>query len=64
MAYPALSLNMRNYTPSFIYALDDVILPHTFLKKCLESYIPTDLVHTLDKNFFLSPTLTPKDVIY
>lgn len=39
MVYPALNLNYRNYTPSLLTSLNDMILPHTFLKICLKAYL-------------------------
>lgn len=39
LVYPALNLNLLTYTPSFLTALNDMILPHTFLKVCAKSYL-------------------------
>jgi hormone-sensitive lipase len=39
LVYPALNLNYNFYTPSLLSSLECLILPHTFLKICLESYI-------------------------
>lgn len=39
MVYPALNLNYHNYTPSLLTALNDMILPHSFLKICLKAYL-------------------------
>ena len=39
LAYPALNLNYFDFTPSLLTALNDMILPHTFLKICLKSYL-------------------------
>ena len=39
LVYPALKLNYYGYTPSLLTALNDMILPHTFLKICLKSYL-------------------------
>jgi len=39
LVYPALNLNYYGYTPSLLNALNDMILPHTFLKICLKSYL-------------------------
>lgn len=39
LVYPALNLNINEYTPSLLHALNDMILPHTFLKICLRAYI-------------------------
>jgi acetyl esterase/lipase len=32
-------LSRNNFTPSYLLALDDPILPYPFLRMCLESYI-------------------------
>lgn len=39
LAYPALNLDYYDYSPSLLTALNDMILPHTFLKICLKSYL-------------------------
>jgi len=39
MAYPALSVCKSTFTPSLLLAMDDPILPHPFLKMCIESYV-------------------------
>jgi hormone-sensitive lipase len=39
LVYPALNLNFNNYTPSLLSSLNDMILPHTFLKICLTAYL-------------------------
>lgn len=39
LVYPALNLNFQDYTPSLLTALNDMILPHTFLKLCLKAYL-------------------------
>ena len=41
LAYPALNLVQKKFSPSLLEALDDVILPHTFLKLCLDAYVPS-----------------------
>lgn len=39
LIYPALSLEDNKYTPSIMAALEDLVLPHTFLKICQRSYL-------------------------
>lgn len=39
MAYPALSVCKSVFAPSLLLAMDDPILPHPFLKMCIESYV-------------------------
>ncbi|EGR32534.1 hypothetical protein IMG5_079040, partial [Ichthyophthirius multifiliis] len=55
LCYPALNLNMKTFTPSILWALDDQIIPHTFLQICLDSYIPEHLNVNLQKDPFASP---------
>ena len=39
LVYPALNLDLKNYSPSLLTALNDMILPHTMMKICLKAYI-------------------------
>ena len=39
LSYPALNLDKSMYSPSLMYALEDLLVPHTFLKLCLDSYL-------------------------
>ena len=39
LAYPALNLSKKKFTPSLLLSLDDPILPYPFLKMCLSSYV-------------------------
>lgn len=40
LAYPALNLDKDSFSPSLLFSLDDLLVPHTFLKLCLEAYLP------------------------
>lgn len=40
LIYPTLNLTFNSYSPSILASLDDAILPHTYLKLCLSSYLP------------------------
>jgi hormone-sensitive lipase len=42
LAYPALNLDQNNFSPSLMFALEDLLVPHTFLKLCLESYMQSN----------------------
>lgn len=53
MVYPALSLTFSSYSPSLLNSLDDMLLPHTFLKMCLSCYVPEEIRAELDP--FVSP---------
>ena len=57
LVYPALNLNYFNYSPSLLSTLDDMVLPHTFLKICLEAYLKEDAKP--DSDHLISPILTP-----
>jgi hormone-sensitive lipase len=39
LCYPALNLSKNKFTPSLLLAVDDPILPYSFLKLCLSSYV-------------------------
>ena len=58
MVYPALNLNYYDYTPSLFTSLNDMILPHTFLRICLNSYLK-DPRYNPKENYYVSPILTP-----
>ena len=62
MVYPALNLNYYDYSPSLLTALNDLILPHTFLKICLKSYLQ-DPQFKPEKDYLVSPILTPKEIL-
>ena len=53
LAYPAVCLDKDRFTPSFIRALDDMVVPHTFLKLCLKSYLGDTTTEV--KNPYVSP---------
>lgn len=38
LVYPALNMDMKAFVPSFLYSIDDPLLPYNFLKMCLTSY--------------------------
>jgi hormone-sensitive lipase len=55
LVYPALNLDLCNYTPSFLTALNDSILPHTFLKICAKSYLSEIDEDKIVNNDLISP---------
>lgn len=57
LVYPALNLSLSNYTPSLLTALNDMILPHTFLKLCANAYLGQSQ-QSAETNPFISPVLT------
>ena len=58
LVYPALNLSISDYTPSLLTALNDMILPHTFLKVCANAYISKNSWKYANNNPFLSPILS------
>ncbi len=63
LAYPALNLNTKVFSPSLLLALDDQIVPYTFLKMCLESYL-LDSNSKPDMDPFISPAVASDEVIH
>lgn len=62
LAYPALNMDVESFTPSYLIALNDLMIPHTFIKLCLEAYVQSqDLDPATDH--FLSPIKTPNDIL-
>jgi hormone-sensitive lipase len=62
LVYPALNLNFNTYTPSLLTALNDMILPHTFLKLCLKAYLK-DPKYNPEEDPYVSPILTSSEVL-
>lgn len=62
MVYPVLNLNYFDYSPSLLTALNDMILPHTFLKICLKSYLKDKSIKP-DADYLVSPILTPTEIL-
>eukprot|EP00299_Pterocystis_sp_00344_P006984 c2035_g1_i1.p1 GENE.c2035_g1_i1~~c2035_g1_i1.p1 ORF type:complete len:619 (+),score=154.54 c2035_g1_i1:57-1859(+) len=60
LAYPVLHLDLK-YTPSYLQAVDDRMLPYSLLLVCLEAYAPPD--KTERSNCLLSPLLAPTEVL-
>ena len=61
LAYPALNLNTKIFSPSLMLALDDQIVPYTFLKMCLESYL-SDPRSRPELDPFISPAVASDEV--
>lgn len=61
LVYPAINLVVKKFSPSLLEALDDVILPHTFLKLCLDAYVPIYFDAASDP--FLSPGLASNELL-
>ena len=62
LVYPALNLDYFDFTPSLLTALNDMILPHTFLKICLNSYLQ-DPSYKPKTDYFISPLKAPNWIL-
>mmetsp|Transcript_12581 Transcript_12581/g.10793 ORF Transcript_12581/g.10793 Transcript_12581/m.10793 type:complete len:149 (+) Transcript_12581:1487-1933(+) len=61
LAYPALNLESKEFTPSYLLAINDQIIPYSLLKICLNAYIPKDTDPIAD--FLLSPLKAPDEFL-
>lgn len=61
LVYPVLNLDLHQYTPSLINALNDFILPHTLLKLCEKAYLSNSTEIAKDPN--VSPIFTPENIL-
>jgi hormone-sensitive lipase len=63
MVYPAVQLSLTTFTPSLKNTVDDILLPFSVLKICLNSYLKSNF-HLAESSCFVSPLLTYKEVKY
>jgi len=61
LSYPALNLHPPNYSPSFLLAIEDQILPYSVLKLCIKAYIPEEFKPDFDP--FISPVLASNELL-
>ncbi|EGR28225.1 hypothetical protein IMG5_181540 [Ichthyophthirius multifiliis] len=61
--YPALNCSINFFTPSYLLSLDDQILPHMFLKMCINSYIKNDSGLDASQDQYISPILASEDFL-
>ena len=62
LSYPAVNLDRNTFNRSVLKSLDDNVLPHSFLKLCLESYIRDKRLDPT-KEIMLSPILAKKKIM-
>ena len=62
LLYPALNLEDNKYTPSIMASLEDLVLPHTFLKICQKSYVQDETLKP-EINPFISPLHTSDEFL-
>jgi hormone-sensitive lipase len=60
--YPAVNLNKDVFTTSYMLSLEDLIVPHTYLKLCLEAYLQ-DQTKYADSNPYISPIIADDAVL-
>lgn len=55
LTYPCVNMDAQSYTPSLMMSLEDPMIPYSFMKLCIESYLsPTDNPKT---DPYISPIL-------
>lgn len=59
--YLALNLSTKCFSPSLLFALDDQIVPFTFLKMCLKLYLSDERCQP-EIDPFISPILASDEV--
>lgn len=59
--YPAVSLNRFQFTPSFIYSMDDYFLNFSVLKCSIEVYVPPYI--NAARSYYVSPIKTPPSIL-
>ena len=61
LAYPALSLHPKTYSPSYLVAIDDQLLPYSVLKLCIQAYVPE--IYKAEMDPFISPVFAPDEIL-
>jgi len=61
LAYPALNLRAETYSPSLLKALNDEVIPYSFLELCQNAYLPDKKYATMDP--LVSPILASEEFI-
>jgi len=61
LAYPALNLKADSYSPSILHALNDDVIPSSFLELCLNSYLPDEKYASMDP--LVSPILASDEIL-
>jgi len=61
LAYPALNLSSKIFTPSLLLAIDDQIVPYSLLKFCINSYVPE--TENAETNPFISPIAASDELL-
>jgi len=61
LAYPALRLEPKAYSPSLMLALEDQLVPYSLLRLCLQAYVPNGADPAKDP--LLSPVLLSNDLL-
>ncbi len=61
LAYPALNLSVKSFTPSLLISLDDFVLNMNFLVSCINSYVQGCDPAT---DPYISPALITDEVLF
>lgn len=62
LSYPAVDLNKNRYTPSMLYSIEDLLIPHTFLKICRSSYLQNSNLDP-ETDMYISPLKAPAEIL-
>ena len=61
LAYPALNMFPKNFSPSYWQSVEDMMLPCSLLNLCIAAYIPQEFVPLTDP--FLSPRVASDELL-
>ena len=58
--YPGLKFHLDYFSPSLLMSVNDTIIPHHFLKFCVDAYMGG---YYNQDDFFLNPVNAPKEIL-
>jgi len=61
LGYPALNLDTKNYSPSYLKAVNDEVVPFSFLEMCRDAYLPDPTLGSHDP--LVSPFVASENLL-
>lgn len=61
--YPCSTLHIPNFTPCFLYTIDDAMLSTEFLGYCIRTFIPPGHGFDSEKDYLISPRYAPLSIL-
>jgi len=61
LAYPALTVDEKQFSPSLLLSLEDYLLPYSVLRLCVEAYVPKDSL--AEMNPYLSAVTASDEIL-